>query len=174
MFDKLKAFIPLICALCALLAGLYIGYRFGVKRGLEDGYNNGYNAGYSAGYSAGYADKGAIQESSAVKTETKIEYIKIPYNGNDVQVTTPPPKVTVSVNGKKQEVNQKTETADLQVKTETAVKLKIPERRWSIGIGTDGHKATYMLKAPIKGAVGAWVAGGGRDNRIMGGVSISF
>lgn len=174
MFDKLKAFIPLICALCALLAGLYIGYRFGVKRGLEDGYNNGYNAGYSAGYSAGYADKGAIQESSAVKTETKIEYIKIPYNGNDVQVTTPPPKVTVSVNGKKQEVNQKTETADLQVKTETDVKLKIPERRWSIGIGTDGHKATYMLKAPIKGAVGAWVAGGGRDNRIMGGVSVSF
>ena len=108
------------------------------------------------------------------KTETKIVYQKIPYNGNDVQVHTEKPVVTVEVNGKKQEIEQHSETADLAVKTETAVKVKIPERRWSFGIGTDGHKATYMLKAPIKGAVGAWVAGGGKDNRIMGGISISF
>lgn len=158
----------------ALLIGYAIGSHIGKKAGYTDGHTIGYNEGYSKGYSDGYADKGKLTDNSAVKTETKIVYERIPYNGNDVQITTPPPTVTVEVNGKKQEIQQKQETADLQVKTETEVKLKIPERKWSIGIGTDGHKATYMLKAPIKGAVGAWVAGGGRDNRVMGGVSISF
>lgn len=97
----------------------------------------------------------------------------MPYNGNDVQIRTEKPVVTVSVNGKQQKIEQKTETADLQVKTESEVKIRIPERKWKIGIGTDGHKLAYMISAPLKDAVGVWVAGNGR-NKIMGGVTISF
>ena len=147
-------------------------YFYG-KYHYDDGYKAGYNAAYSKGYSDGYADKGKLTDNSNVKTETKIVYQKIPYNGNDVQITTPPPTVTVSVNGKKQEVKQKTETADLQVKTDTEVKIRIPERKWKIGIGTDGKRPAYMISAPVKDAVGIWVAGSGR-NKIMGGVTISF
>lgn len=157
----------------ALLIGYAIGSHIGKKAGYAEGHTLGYNEGYGKGYSDGYADKGKLQDSN-IKTETKIVYEKIPYNGNDVQVTTPPPTVTLEINGKKQEIQQKQETADMQIKTEASVKLKIPERRWSVGLGTDGHKATYFIKAPIKGAVGAWVAGGGRDNRVMGGISVSF
>lgn len=160
-------FILIGIAVCMLLGGYFYG-----KDCYKSGYKAGYNAAYSKGYSDGYADKGKLTDNSTVKTETKIVYQKIPYNGNDVQITTPPPTVTVSVNGKKQEVKQKTETADLSVKTETAVKIKVPERRWVFGIGTDGKKPMYMLKAPVSGAVGAWVAGG--SHKFMGGVSISF
>lgn len=152
------------------------GYFFGQYR-YNAGYKAGYNVAYGKGYTDGYADKGKLTDNSTVKTETKIVYEKIPYNGNDVQITTPPPTVKVSVNGKQQEVKQKTETADLQVKTDTEVKIKIPERKWKIGLGTDGKKMSYMLSTPapfVKNeAVGLWIAGTGRE-KIMGGVSISF
>lgn len=173
MIERIKVFIPLILAVLVFLGGAFVGYKFGEKKGVDIGYDNGYNAGYSAGYSAGYEDKGKLTDSSTVKTETKIEYVKIPYNGNDVQISTPPPTVNLEINGKKQEIQQKQETADVQVKTEASVKLKIPERRWSFGIGWDGKNPAYMLKAPIKGAVGAWVAGSGK-HKIMGGISVSF
>lgn len=171
--DKLK--LVLIAAVIALLIG---GYFYAEKR-YDAGYNAGYNAAYSKGYSDGYADRNKLvakEISDAViahsKTETKIVYQTIPYNGNDVQVHTEKPVVTVEVNGKKQEVQQHSETADLAVKTETAVQIKVPERKWSIGIGTDGKKPMYMLKAPVKDAIGVWVAGG--KGKVMGGLSISF
>lgn len=154
----------IIIFIIILIIALFIGHNYGEKK---------YNDGYKLGYSAGYAEKNKLVEvPGAVKTETKIVYEKIPYNGNDVQIKTEEPKVTVSINGKKQEVKQNVETADLAVKTETEVKLKIPERKWSVGIGTDGHKAVYMLKAPLKNAVGLWAAGN-RD-KFMGGISVSF
>ena len=141
-------------------------------------FNDGYEKGYDAGYSAGYAEANRLAEekpkadavTTQTKTETKIVYQKVPYTGTDVQIRTEEPKVTVKVNGKETSVKQKTETADLAVKTETAISVKVPERRWSVGIGTDGHKAVYMLKVPIRGAVGAWASG----NRDMGGLTISF
>lgn len=164
----------LIISILVLIAG----YAFGEYR-YNQGYKKGYALGYDKGYSEGYQERNRLAEkeiadavSQNVKTETKIVYEKIPYTGTDVQVKTEPPKVSISVNGKKQEIKQKTETADLAVKTETAVAIKIPERKWSIGIGTDGHKATYFLKAPVKNAVGVWVAGN-RD-KVMGGLSFSF
>ena len=171
--DKLK--LVLIAAIIALLIG---GYFYAEKR-YDAGYNDGYNTAYSKGYSDGYADRNKLvakEISDAVvansKTETKIVYQTIPYNGNDVQVHTEKPVVTVEVNGKKQEVQQHSETADLAVKTETAVKIKVPERKWSVGIGTDGKRPMYMLKAPVKDAIGVWVAGG--SHKFMGGVSVSF
>lgn len=154
----------IILFIIILIISLFIGYEYGLKK---------YNDGYKLGYSAGYAEKNKLIEvPGAVKTETKIVYEKIKYNGNDVQIKTEEPKVTVSINGKKQEIKKNVETADLAVKTETEVKLKIPERKWSVGIGTDGHKATYFLKAPIKNAVGVWVAG--NKEKFMGGISVSF
>lgn len=163
-----------IIVLTAVLIG---GYRYGVQQ-RESGYSSGYDVGYRDGYQE--RNRLALLENrnandtvqNHTKTETKIVYQKIPYTGTDVQVRTEKPVVTVEVNGKKQEVVQHSETADLAVKTETAVKIKVPERRWTFGIGTDGKRPMYMLKAPVSGAVGAWVAGG--SHKVMGGVSISF
>ena len=161
-----------------ILISIVIGYFYGEFR-YKKGYDYGYKIGYDYGYKMGYQERNKLAEkeiadaiSQNTKTETKIVYQKIPYTGTDVQVKTETPKVTVSVNGKKQDIVQHSETADLAVKTETAVSVKIPERRWTIGIGTDGKKPMYMLKAPVKGAVGAWVAGG--SHKIMGGLSVSF
>ena len=171
--DKSK--LILIAAVIALLIG---GYFYAAER-YDAGYNVGHTDGYNKGYSDGYADRNKLvakEISDAVvansKTETKIVYQTIPYNGNDVQVHTEKPVVTVEVNGKKQEVQQHSETADLAVKTETAVKIKVPERRWSVGIGTDGKKPMFMMKAPVKDAIGVWVAGG--SHKFMGGLSVSF
>lgn len=164
----------LILAVTAVVLIVVIGYILHNK-----GYNAGYKNGYDVGYSNGYADRNKLvskEISDAVtantKTETKIVYKTIPYTGNDIQIKTEKPVVKVEVNGKQQEIKQHSETADLAVKTETEVKIKVPERKWVFGIGTDGKKPMYMLKAPIKDAVGVWVAGG--SHKVMGGVSISF
>ncbi len=164
-----------IIAIIAVIA--LIGYAFYTVA--DNRYRAGYDKGYAEGYSLGYKDANKLKPepkpdtvTANTVTETKVIYQKVPYTGADVQLTTEPPKVTVKVNGKETAVQQHTETADLAVKTETAISVKVPERRWTFGIGTDGKKPMYMLKAPIKGAVGAWVAGG--SHKVMGGVSISF
>lgn len=163
-----------ICIITAIVAVVLLGLHLQKKA-----YDAGYKAGYDVGYSDGYQNANAFKEKEIAdavaqntKTETKIVYQKIPYNGNDVQIKTEKPVVTVEVNGKKQEIQQHSETADLAVKTETAVKIRIPERRWKLGVGTDGHSAAGMLSFPIKGAVGGWVAGS--KGKVMGGLSISF
>ena len=162
----------ILCVIGLVIAGSAVGYM--------TGYENGHKTGYDAGYSAGYSDRNKLADkqiadavTANTKTETRVIYQKIPYTGSDVQVRTEKPTVTVEVNGKQQEVKQHSETADLAVKTETAVKIRVPERRWKFGIGTDGRKPAYMLSAPLRGAIGAWVAGSGRD-KIMGGLTISF
>ena len=164
----------IIIALVLVIGAVITGYMYGKRQ-----YSAGYDKGYDIGYKAGYEERNRLALLSKpdavtehVKTETKIVYQKVPYTGTDVQVKTEPPKVTVEVNGKKQEIVQKQETADLSVKTETAVKIKIPERRWKLGIGTDGKSAAGMLSFPVKGAVGGWVAGS--KGKVMGGISISF
>ena len=144
----------------------------------KNGYSRGYKVGYDAGYKAGYAERNALAETKEPEvrtvTETKVVYKEVPYNGNDVQVTTEKPKVTIAVNGKKQELKQTTATADLAVKTEAKIDLKIPERKWVVGIGTDGHDPALMLKAPLSknGAVGIW--GAGTRKKAFVGLSVSF
>ena len=170
MKDKMSLIVSGIIICIILLCGYFY-----CEKKYDEGYDFGHKDGYAKGYSDGYSDRNKLADNSTVKTETKIEYVKIPYNGNDVQIKTEPPKVTVEVNGKKQEIKQKQETADLAVKTESSLSIRIPERKWTFGVGTDGHGVSYMLKAPVKDAVGVWIAGtGGRDKKIMGGVSISF
>lgn len=167
----------ILITVIVLIAALVGGYQYGVQQ-RESGYSSGYDVGYRDGYQErnrlALLDNGKAADTvqNHTKTETKIVYEKIPYTGNDVQIRTEKPVVTVDINGKQQKIQQKTETADLAVKTETAVKIRVPERRWVFGIGTDGKRPMYMLKAPVSGAVGAWVAGG--SHKLMGGVSISF
>lgn len=165
----------IFCVAALIACVLAGGYFYGTNR-----YKAGYDKGYSAGYSAGYEDRNklvSVEIADAVaahsKVETKIVYQKVPYTGADVQVKTEPPVVTVEVNGKQQQIQQHSETADLAVKTETAVKIKIPERRWVFGLGTDGKKPAFLLKAPVKGALGVWVAGS-TNKKIMGGLTVSF
>ena len=173
----LRKRILIIVGIVFVIAAAFCVYRYGKQR-YQCGYDDAYDIGYRDGYQErnrlalleGEKAKDAVQTHT--KTETKIVYKKVPYNGNDVQIRTEKPVITVDINGKKQKIQQKTETADLAVKTETAVKIKVPERRWVFGVGTDGKKPMYLLKAPISGAVGAWVAGG--SHKVMGGVSISF
>lgn len=167
----------IVFCIIALIAVAFCVYKYGKQQ-----YQCGYDAAYDIGYRDGYQERNRLSllESEKAKdavqthakTETKIVYKKVPYNGNDVQIRTEKPIVTVDINGKQQKIQQKTETADLSVKTETAVKIHVPERRWVFGIGTDGRRPMYMLKVPISGAVGAWAAGG--SHKFMGGVSISF
>ena len=165
----------MIFAIGAIICLLILGCYFYSEERYSAVYDIGYKDGYSKGYSDGYADRNKLAEESNIKTETKIIYEKIPYSGTDVQIKTEPPKVSLEINGKKTEINQKSETADLAVKTEATVKLKIPERKWTAGIGTDGHGVSYMIKAPVKDAVGIWLAGSsGKDKKIMGGISVSF
>ena len=165
--DKMSIIISVI-VICIILIGGY----FYTEHQYNVGYDNGHKDGYSKGYSDGYADRNKLADNSTVKTETKIEYVKIPYNGNDVQIKAEPPKVTVEVNGKKQEIKQKQETADLAVKTDVSMKLKLPERKWHLGIGTDGKHLAGTVKIPVKDAIGVWVSG--TKGKVMGGVSISF
>lgn len=167
MRNKMSIIISVIVICIILLCGYFY-----CEKKYDEGYDFGYKDGYSKGYSDGYEDKGKLSDNSTVKTETKIIYEKIPYNGNDVQVKTEPPKVTVSINGKKQEIKQKTETADLQVKTDAEVKIKIPERKWHVGIGTDGKHLAGTVKIPVKDAIGVWVSG--TKGKVMGGISVSF
>lgn len=173
----------MVALLCAVVFATVVGYgcyRVGHGLGYKDGERDGYNSGYNVGYHAGYEDKNRLVAQSipdhvtaGVRTETKVIYKTVPYAGSDVKISTPPPVVDIEVNGKKTQIQQKQETADLAVKTEASVKIKIPERKWSAGIGTDGKRVAYMLKAPVRGAIGVWVAGSGRE-KVMGGVSISF
>lgn len=149
-------------------------------------YNTGKNDGYKLGYKKGYGEAieamapapkpkaDTVQTTAVIKTETQTTVRpKTKADKADVVIKTAPPTVTASVNGKKYEFKPQSEILETGIKTTATLNIKVPERRWTVGIGTDGHKPSYMIKAPIRNAVGIWMAGTGKD-KIMGGVSISF
>ena len=147
-------------------------------------YTTGKKDGYKDGYKVGYADGIKIEtekpKSDTVQTVAKVETTttttirpKTTADKADVIITTAPPIVKASVNGKKYEFKPQSEVLQTGVATTATLNIKVPERRWTIGLGTDGHKPAYMLKAPVKDAIGIWVAGSGRS-KIMGGLSVSF
>jgi len=162
-----------IIVLTAVLIG---GYRYGVRQ---------YDLGYREGWTAAIESTAAVpavperpdtvQAQAAVVTHT--ETIVRPKTASDtasVVIKTEAPKVAATVNGKPYTFDAQTEVLQTGVKTFGTVNIKIPERRWVVGLGTDGRRAAYMVKAPIgKSAVGLWVAGSGRD-KVMGGLSVSF
>ena len=164
----------LICII-VLVAALG-GYRYGVRQ-----YDLGYKAGWTAAVEATASvpavpeQHDTVQAQAAVVTQT--ETVVRPKTTSDtasVVVKTEAPKVAATVNGKQYTFDAKTEVLQTGVKTYGTVNIRVPERRWVVGLGTDGKRAAYMVKAPIgKSAVGLWVAGSGRD-KVMGGLSISF
>lgn len=162
-----------IIVLTAVLIG---GYRYGVRQ-----YDLGYKEGWTAAIESTVVAPATPEVPDTVQTQaavvTQTETIVRPKTANDtasVVVTTEKPVVAATVNGKPYTFDAKTEVLQTGVKTYGTVNIRIPERRWTIGLGTDGRRAAYMLKAPIgKSAVGLWVAGSGRE-KIMGGLSVSF
>lgn len=166
----------ILITVIVLIAALVGGYRYGsYQRDL------GYKAGWTAAIEstapvpAVPAVPDTVQTQAAVVTQT--DTVVRPKTASDtasVVIKTEAPKVAATVNGKPYTFDAQTEVLQTGVKTFGTVNIRIPERRWTIGLGTDGRRAAYMVKAPIgKSAVGLWVAGSGRD-KIMGGLSVSF
>lgn len=168
-----------IAIVISLIVVFFIGRYFGYNSGYEIGYNKGYAVALESITPIEKPKQDTVQVATAIKTETVTSVRpktteEIKQNAPAVQINTKPPTVVASVNGNKYEFKPQTEILQTGVQTTAAINVKIPERRWSIGLGVGKNKRpAYMLKAPIKGAVGAWIAGQDKHN-VMGGISISF
>lgn len=169
-----------ICIAVAIVAVLLLGL-YVYKRAYDSGYERGYDAGYTAcaesmSVPIQVVKPDTVQASVGVATTTQT-YVrpKTQQDSASVEIKTEAPKLVATVNGKKYDFKPQSEVLDTTVKTTGVINVKIPERRWTAGIGYGkDHKVSYMLKAPIgKSALGVWVAGSGRKN-IMGGLSVSF
>lgn len=151
------------------------------------GYKHAYDKGYKAGYDTGYAHAletvavpievkpDTVQISTAIQSQTQTVVRPKQYKEEPaVIVKTEAPKISASVNGKKYDFEPKTQVLGTTVTTSGVINVKVPERKWTFGVGYSKDKSVgYMLKAPIKGAVGVWVAGSGKKS-VMGGLSVSF
>ena len=159
-----------------LVAAIVGGYRYGCYQ-RDLGYREGWTAAIESTASVPAVPErpDTVQAQTAVVTQT--ETVVRPKTASDkasVVVKTEAPKVAVKVNDKTYDFKPHTEVLQTGVRTYGTVNIRIPERRWVVGLGTDGRRAAYMVKAPIgKSAVGLWVAGSGRE-KIMGGLSVSF
>lgn len=166
----------ILIGIIVLVAVLVGGYRYGYYQ-----HDLGYKAGWTAAVEATASVPAVSEQQDTVQAQTavvsKTETVVRPKTANDkasVVITTEKPVVTATVNGKAYDFKPQTEVLQTGVKTYGTVNIRIPERRWVVGLGTDGKRAAYMVKAPIgKSAVGIWVAGSGRE-KIMGGLSVSF
>ena len=167
---KIEAFF-IALAVVGIITGYYIGK--------QDGYKDGYKVGYAKALEtvAPIEKPKADTVQTVAKVETKTTTTVRPKTTKDdaaVVINTTPPVVTASVNGHKYDFKPQSEVLQTGVATTATINVRIPERAWTAGIGySKDKKPAYLLKAPIKGAVGAWVAGTGKKN-FMGGLSISF
>ena len=166
----------IVVAVAIIALGVYGGYRYG-----ENQYKKGYDAGYTACAESMSVPiivekHDTVQASTAVTTTvTASVRQKQSTDKASVVVKTEEPKIVATVNGKKYDFKPKSEVLDTTVKTTGVINIRVPERRWVVGVGYSKDKSVgYMLKAPIgKSAVGVWVAGSGKKN-VMGGLSVSF
>lgn len=161
------------------IVGVIVGYQCGKSDGYDIGYKKGYGEAIAVVTPKPVNKPDVVSAGVAVQTTTTTTVRpktqqEIVSNAPAVQINTKPPTVVASVNGNKYEFKPQSEILQTGVQTTAAINVKIPERRWSIGLGVSKNKKpAYMLKAPIKGAVGAWIAGQDKHN-VMGGISISF
>lgn len=166
-----------IIAIVILVAiALCGGYYYGTKQ-YKAGYDKGYVAGVESVHSVPIKEKpDTVQTVATVQTEAKtVVRPKTQQDTASVAVKVEKPTITATVNGKKYDFKPQSEVLDTTVKTTGVISVRVPERRWTAGIGYGkDRKVSYMLKAPIgKSAVGVWVAGSGKKN-FMGGLSVSF
>ena len=172
MLNKVQTIIAVVVLLCFLIGGYYYG---------ENQYKKGYDAGYTAcaesmSVPIVVQKPDTVQASVGVATTTTTTVRpKTKEDTASVVVKTEAPKVVATVNGKKYDFKPQSEVLDTTVKTTGVINIRVPERRWVVGVGYSKDKSVgYMLKAPIgKSAVGVWVAGSGKKN-VMGGLSVSF
>ena len=121
--------------------------------------------------------------TATTETTATVEYTpKQTAQDADIELTTPPQVVTVSVNGRKQTIEKATDeryTFDKNKltytqKSTTDLNITVPDstRHWSIGVGVGRNGAAGLLRFPLRGHVGGWIAGDRRS--VMGGVSVNF
>ena len=125
----------------------------------------------------------AQEMNTEQKTVTEIRYVPKESSADaDVQVTAPKQELTVSVNGKKQKIEKaegerfvfdKNKLTYTQTSSAT-IDLRVPDntRHWSAGIGIGKNGAAGMVRFPLKGNVGGWVAGDRRN--ILAGIAVNF
>lgn len=163
-------------AVAIIALGVYGGYRYGTRQ-YKSGYDAGYVAGVESVHSVPIKEKpDTVQTVATVKTETQtVVRPKTQQDTASVAVKVEKPVITATVNGKKYDFKPQSEVLDTTVKTTGVISVRVPERRWTAGIGYGkDRKVSYMLKAPIcKSSVGLWVACSGKKN-FMGGLSVSF
>ena len=163
----------LLFILCIVVA---IGsYVYGKNNGYKDGYNKGYAVALESITPVEKPKSDTVQTAVAIKTETETTVKpKTKQNKADVVVNTTPPVIHASVNGKKYDFKPQSEYLNTEVKTTGVINVKVPERKYTFGIGYGkDKKVSYMLKVPVKNAIGVWVAGSNKNN-VMGGLSVSF
>lgn len=170
-----------ICIAVAIVAVVLLGL-YCYKRAYDSGYKVGYDAGYTAcaesmSVPIQVIKPDTVQASVGVATTTTTTVRpKTKEDTASVVVKTEAPKVTAVVNGKKYDFTPQNQVLETGVSTSASLSIRIPERRWTAGIGYGkDKKVSYMLKAPIgkSSALGVWVAGSGKSN-FMGGLSVSF
>lgn len=158
-----------------IVVDCFIGYKYGEKQ-----YTAGYNAGYTNALESVSipieVKQDTVQVGTTIATTTET-YVKPKKDASEpsVVIKTEEPKIVATVNGKKYDFEPKSEYLGTTVKTTGVINVRIPERRWTAGIGYGKDKKVhYMLKAPIgKSAVGLWISGSGKSN-FAGGLSVSF
>ena len=120
------------------------------------------------------------------KTVTDIRYVpKATPADPDVDIKIPKQQLTVSVNGQQQQTIKKSDSEKyvfdkgqlkLEQNSKASLDITIPTvdktRKWSIGIGASRNGAAYLVRAPLKGHVGAWAAADKKS--VMGGISFDF
>lgn len=166
----------LIAVLCVILIALACFFS-----GRDIGYKNGYKAGYDAGYTECAetmtmpfeVKHDTVQASVAVQTSTQTTVRpKTAQDTASVVIKTEEPKIVATVNGKKYDFNPQTQVLGATTTTTGVINVRIPERKWHVGIGTDGKHLAGTIKIPVKDAIGVWVSG--TKGKVIGGVSISF
>lgn len=157
------------------IVGIICGYFVGKNTGYKNGYEHGYAHALESITPVEKPKEDTVQTAVAIKTETETHVKpKTSEKQADVVVNTAPPVIHASVNGKKYDFKPKSEYLDTTVKTTGVINVKVPERKYAFGIGYGkDRKVSYMLKVPVKNAIGVWVAGSNKNN-VMGGISISF
>lgn len=172
MFNKIYIGIAVVIVMLGIIGGYYYG---------ENQYKKGYDAGYTA-CAESMSVPIVVQKPDTVQasvgvatTTTTMVRPKTKEDTASVVVKTEAPKVVATVNGKKYDFKPQSQVLDTTITTTGTINVRIPERRWVVGVGYSKDKSVgYMLKAPIgKSAVGVWVAGSGKKN-VMGGLSVSF
>lgn len=139
-----------------------------------------------AAFLIGYAAKPTpepVPAKAEQKTVTEIRYVeKESPDDADVQVTAPKQELIISVNGRKQKIEKaegerfvfdKNKLTYTQTSS-ASIDLRVPDntRHWSIGVGIGKNGTAGMVRFPLKGNVGGWIAGDKRN--VLAGISVNF